>query len=204
MPCLCYFETQNVISKWAGTPWTVSSRRKNKRPDCIERQRVGNKNRPNTLTRKQKKSGCGTNFSDLLRYERAQWLPMDLSWTGTGWNWDESTCLLNPKHFIWNICVLYEPFHFSPPLLAEMFAKFRKWRSNCMLPNCKDRTVGVTKSSSLRSLAELIQNKAKAKSINKYTMSYHISRSFISSPKVGKYLTSEIPKEENAVQWGKQ
>lgn len=73
-----------------------------------------------------------------------------------------------------------------------------------MLPNCKDLTVGVTKSSSLRSLAELIQNKAKAKSINKYTMSYHISRSFISSPKVGKYLTSEIPKEENAVQWGKQ
>lgn len=74
----------------------------------------------------KKKCGCRTNFSDLLRYERAQWLPMDLSWTGTGWNWDESTCLLNPKHFIWNICVLYEPFHFYPPLLAEMFAKLEE------------------------------------------------------------------------------
>lgn len=73
-----------------------------------------------------------------------------------------------------------------------------------MLPNCKDRTVGVTKSSSLRSLAELIRNKAKAKSTNKYTVSYHISRSFISLPKVGKYLTSEVPKKENAVQWGEQ
>lgn len=202
MPCLCYFETQNVISKWAGTPWTVSSRRRNKRPDCIERERVGNKNRPNTLTRKQKKMRMQNQLFWSAPLRKSTMAAHGPILNRNGVKLGRVNVPFKPETFYLKHLCFIRAFPFLPSSLGWNVRK--TWRSNYMLPNCKDRTVGVTKSSSLRSLAELIQNKAKAKSINKYAMSYHISRSFISLPKVGKYLTSEVPKKENAVQWGKQ